>query len=159
MLIRLVYASIAENSVDMTEFKKILETAQKNNAARDLTGMLAFNSKIFLQALEGSRELVNDLYAKLMADPRHRNLLVLKYEEVAERHWNDWSMGFASASSANRALFLKHSMQSVFNPYAMTGDAALNLLMDLSSHVSRMGEQEQPEAEAEKRGFLSRLVS
>lgn len=93
-----------------------------------------------------------------MADPRHKNLLILKYEEVSERHWNDWSMGFASASSANRALFLKHSMQSVFNAFGMTGDAALSLLTDLSSHVSRMGEQ-QPEAEAEKRGFLSRLVS
>lgn len=47
MLIRLVYASIAQDSVDMNEFKKILETAQKKNAVRDLTGMFAFNSKIF----------------------------------------------------------------------------------------------------------------
>jgi Sensors of blue-light using FAD len=50
VLIRLVYVSTAVDSVDLNEFKKILATAQNNNAARDLSGMLAFNSKVFLKA-------------------------------------------------------------------------------------------------------------
>ena len=81
MLIRLVYASTAQSGVDLNEFKRILLQAQANNHRRDLTGMLAFNSKIFLQALEGSRDQVNELYAKLIRDPRHHTVTVLGYKE------------------------------------------------------------------------------
>ncbi|MGL4229762.1 MAG: BLUF domain-containing protein [Casimicrobium sp.] len=133
MIYRLVYVSTALDSVDLNEFKKILNTAQTNNGARDLTGMLAFNSKVFLQALEGSREAINDLYAKLVRDPRHFNLMLLKYASIEQRHWSAWSMGFAAPNADNRALFLKYSNQSVFNPYGMTGDNAEQLLIELSS--------------------------
>lgn len=47
MLIRLIYASTAQDGVDLNEFKRTLLQAQTNNHRRDLTGMLAFNSKIF----------------------------------------------------------------------------------------------------------------
>ena len=130
-LIRLVYVSTAVDSVDLNEFKRILGTAQQNNERRDLTGMLAFNSKVFLQGLEGSREAVNDLYAKLMRDARHFNLMLLKYESIEMRQWSDWSMGFAAPNTENRALFLKYSAQSVFNPYGLSGDNAERLLLDL----------------------------
>ncbi len=133
MIYRLIYVSTALDSVDLNEFKRILATAQTNNAARDLTGMLAFNSKVFLQALEGSREAINDLYAKLVRDPRHFNLMLLKYAPIEQRNWANWSMGFAAPNADNRALFLKYSNQSTFNPYGMLGDNAEKLLMELSN--------------------------
>ena len=133
MLIRLVYASTAQSGVDLNEFKRILLQAQANNHRRDLTGMLAFNSKIFLQALEGSRDQINDLYARLMRDPRHTTVTLLNYKEIEERHWANWSMGFAAPNTDNRALFLKYSQQSVFNPYSMKADAVEKMLMELAS--------------------------
>ena len=133
MLIRLVYASTAQSGVDLNEFKRILLQAQANNHRRDLTGMLAFNSKIFLQALEGSRDQINDLYARLMRDPRHKTVTLLNYKEIEERHWANWSMGFAAPNTDNRALFLKYSQQSVFNPYTMKADAVEKMLMELAS--------------------------
>jgi Sensors of blue-light using FAD len=141
-LIRLVYVSTAVDSVDLNEFKRILSTAQQNNERRDLTGMLAFNSKVFLQGLEGSREAVNDLYAKLMRDPRHFNLMLLKYEPIGVRQWSGWSMGFAAPNTENRALFLKYSAQSVFNPYGMTGDNAENMLLELAETTVSMKNEE-----------------
>lgn len=133
MLIRLVYASTAQSGVDLNEFKRILLQAQANNHRRDLTGMLAFNSKIFLQALEGSRDQINDLYARLMRDPRHKTVTLLNYKEIEERHWANWSMGFAAPNTDNRALFLKYSQQSVFNPYNMKADAVEKMLMELAT--------------------------
>lgn len=133
MLIRLVYASTAQSGVDLNEFKRILLQAQTNNHRRDLTGMLAFNSKIFLQALEGSRDEINDLYARLMRDPRHKTVTLLGYKEIEERHWANWSMGFAAPNTDNRALFLKYSQQSVFNPYNMKADAVEKMLMELAT--------------------------
>ena len=132
MLVRLIYASTAAENVGMTEFKGILQQSQANNNRRDLTGVLAFNSKIFLQGLEGSREEVNALYTRLLRDTRHHTVAVLEYAEIEEREWAQWSMGFAAASADNRALFLKYSGQSVFNPYAMRGSAVKKLLGELA---------------------------
>jgi hypothetical protein len=140
MLIRLTYASIATDGVDLIEFKRILLQAQTNNERHDLTGLLAFNSKIFLQALEGSRDQVNELYAKLMRDPRHNTVTVLGYREIEERHWSNWSMGFAAPNADNRALYLKYSQQSTFNPYGMKADAVEKMLMELASTIIAMVE-------------------
>ena len=131
MLVRLIYASTATEGVGMNEFKGILKQSQINNTTRDLTGVLAFNSKIFLQGLEGSREQVNELYSRLLRDTRHHTVAVLEFAEIEEREWSQWSMGFAAQSADNRALFLKYSGQSVFNPYAMNGSAVKKLLGEL----------------------------
>ena len=133
MLIRLIYASTAQPGVDLNEFKRILLQAQTNNHSRDLTGMLAFNSKIFLQALEGARDQINDLYARLIRDPRHHTVTMLGYKEIEERHWSNWSMGFAAPNANNRSLFLKYSQQSIFNPYGMKADAVEKMLMELAT--------------------------
>ena len=138
MLIRLTYASTATDGVDLNEFKRILLQAQTNNQRRDLTGMLAFNSKIFLQALEGSRDQVNELYGKLMRDPRHHTVTMLNYKEIEERHWASWSMGFAAPNADNRALFLKYSQQSTFNPYGMKAEATEKMLMELANTTIAM---------------------
>lgn len=131
MLVRLIYASTATEGVGMTEFKGILQQSQANNHRRDLTGVLAFNSKVFLQGLEGSREQINELYSRLMRDTRHHTVSVLEYAEIEERDWSQWSMGFAAQSADNRALFLKYSGESVFNPYAMRGNAVKKMLGEL----------------------------
>ena len=145
MLIRLIYVSTAQDGVDLNEFKRILLQAQTSNHRRDLTGMLAFNSKIFLQALEGARDQVNDLYARLMRDPRHHTVTMLSYKEIEERHWSNWSMGFAAPNADNRALYLKYSQQSTFNPYGMKADATEKMLMELSNTAIAMA---APAAEA-----------
>jgi Sensors of blue-light using FAD len=158
MLMRLIYVSTAVDGVDMNEFKRILETAQKNNMSQDLTGMLVFNSKIFLQALEGSRESINTLYNKLTKDPRHYSLTLLKYEAIEERHWPDWSMAFAAASSNNKRLYLKYGMQSTFNPYGMSGDAVEKLMYELSdSNLAQMRNEQEPANESGNKGFFARF--
>ncbi len=160
MLIRLVYVSTAQEAVDLAEFKRILLQAQGNNQRRDLTGMLAFNSKIFLQALEGARDQVNDLYARILRDPRHHSLALLKYSEIEERHWANWSMGFAAPNADNRALFLKHSSQSVFNPYVMRADAAEKMLIELSNTAISMTPPAQAAAPApaQEGGIFARFL-
>jgi L-rhamnose mutarotase len=140
VLVRLYYASTAAEGVDMNEFRRILATAQANNVQNDLTGMLVFNSKIFLQALEGSRVAVNTLYSRLTTDPRHKNLMLLKYEAVKQRDFAEWSMAFAAANAANRALFLKHSTHSVFNPYHMDAESVEALMKELASTSIQMQE-------------------
>ncbi|MBG6077144.1 BLUF domain-containing protein [Polaromonas sp. CG_9.11] len=146
MLIRLLYASTAQEGVDLEEFKRILLQSQANNDRRDLTGMLAFNSKLFLQVLEGARDEVNDLYTRLLRDPRHHTVAVLSCKEIEERHWANWSMGFAAPNADNRALFMKYSQHSTFSPYTMKADAAEKMMMEMMNTSLSLSTTEPPAA-------------
>lgn len=132
MLVRLIYASTASEGFGLNESKLILEQSQINNHKRDLTGVLSLNSKIFLQALEGAREQINELYGRLLRDKRHHTVAILDYAEIEEREWSQWSMGFAAASPDNRAVFMKYSGQSIFNPYAMGAGSVKKMLNELA---------------------------
>ena len=79
MLIRLMYVSTTQERMELDKFKELLAQSQNNNQRRDLTGMLAFNNDIFLQVLEGDREVVNTLCCKLLQDPRHHKVMPMSY--------------------------------------------------------------------------------
>ena len=56
--------------------------------------MLLFREGQFLQLLEGPEREVKSVYEIVKRDPRHTALKVLLSEEVAERQFSQWTMGF-----------------------------------------------------------------
>lgn len=90
----LVYASSATNLFSEEELNQLLEKARKNNHILDITGMLLYKDGNFMQLLEGPKEAVQSLVAKIKLDPRHRGFLALFQEERAEREFSQWEMGF-----------------------------------------------------------------
>ena len=48
-----------------------------------ITGVLCYGGGIYLQALEGGRKQVNDLYTLIVKDPRHKDVVLLHYEEIS----------------------------------------------------------------------------
>jgi hypothetical protein len=138
MLIRLIYASEAAQPMRPTDIDELLSRAQVANQVRDLTGALAFSHRAYLQALEGARETVCELYTRLARDTRHRRLVLLACEDITERAFADWSMGFAAADASHRTLFLKHGPSSQFDPHVLTSTGALRLLQDMTRTAPRL---------------------
>ena len=131
MLVRLMYASRAANSVNQNELVAILKKSKANNAEVGVTGVLCFSSGIFLQVLEGGRLQVSALYNKIAADPRHHDVVLLSYEEVEERRFAGWSMGQVDMARLNPALLLKYSETALLNPYAVSGKMSMALFNEL----------------------------
>jgi hypothetical protein len=138
MLVRLMYASRAADSLDTEELAAILKKSKENNAAAGVTGVLChcFNADIFLQVLEGGRNAVSALYNKIAQDPRHREVVLLSYEEIGERQFSSWSMGQVNMNRLNPALLLKYSERSVLDPYSVSGKASLALFSELAATAS-----------------------
>ena len=136
MLIRLTYASRATNGVSSQLIRDILDSSQRNNPARGLTGMLCCNAEIFLQVLVGPRAAVNELYTRLADDHRHKDLTILDYAEISARRYANWSMGWAGAKQSNRELFLKYSCSDRFDPFSMHAEQIRGLLLELEDNVS-----------------------
>ena len=131
MLVRLMYASRAADSVDQDELAAILKQSKLNNPDLGVTGVLCFSAGIFLQVLEGGRTPVSGLYNRIAHDPRHRDVVLLSYEEVEERRFAGWSMGQANLSRLNPALVMKYSETAVLDPYAVSGKVSMALFNEL----------------------------
>lgn len=93
-LISLVYVSIAAAEMSQDKLLEILETSRRNNAARNVTGMLLYRGRFFVQALEGEEYDVMTTYAKIAADPRHYNVLIVEKVPIETRSFAGWLMGF-----------------------------------------------------------------
>ena len=138
MLVRLMYASRATESVGAEALAAILKKSKEKNPSIGVTGVLCYctNARIFLQVLEGGRNPVSALYNRIAQDPRHRDVALLSYEEIGERHFSGWAMGQVNMNRLNPALLLKYSESAVLDPYSVPGKASLALFNELVATAS-----------------------
>ena len=97
---QIVYISTARQEVSATHVAQILSVSRRNNARDAITGVLFFNGKRFLQALEGEADAVARAYDRIKADPRHFAVVILSERTVDAREFGDWAM--ASANESNQ---------------------------------------------------------
>jgi hypothetical protein len=138
MLVRLMYVSRATEPVRPEALNAILKRSMQNNPPAGITGVLCFSGNVFLQALEGGRSQVSQLYNRIAADPRHREVVLLSYEDIDERCFASWSMGQVNMARLNPALLLKYSDAAVLDPYAVSGKVSLALLNELVATAAVM---------------------
>lgn len=93
MLHQLTYISSARPTLVLADAEQILETSRVNNQRAGVTGLLIFDGKRFLQALEGPLDAVEMTFARIALDPRHRALVKLSSRMVEVREFGNWSMG------------------------------------------------------------------
>jgi len=102
---QIVYLSTATQEFTAADLKKLLVRVRMRNKAADVTGMLVFHDGTFLQALEGEKRAVVDIFGHIEKDPRHRDIAVLhRGPGSEERVFGDWAMGFADFAGAAAIL-------------------------------------------------------
>lgn len=89
---RLVYKSRAKPGITRTEVVALAERAALENTLRSVTGLLLCDGITFCQVLEGEAESVGTLMAKITADPRHSDVMIMSDQAIAERRFSEWSM-------------------------------------------------------------------
>ncbi len=98
MIFQLLYRSTASQEFWPNDLFGLVEKSRTKNAARAITGMLVFHKNQFLQLLEGPEEAVRACFDVIQRDPRHHDIKVLLTEEVEERSFPQWTMGFERVS-------------------------------------------------------------
>jgi hypothetical protein len=136
MLVRLMYASRAASGKGEDTLQAILKQSRSHNPTVGITGVLCASDSIYLQLLEGGRSQVSALYNRIAQDPRHRDVVLLSFQEVSERRFAGWSMGQVNLSRLNPALLLKYSETAVLDPYAVSGAASAALFDELVATAS-----------------------
>lgn len=131
MLVSCLYASRVAAPLPAPILDQILVQSHRNNPRRGITGLLCFTNNVFVQVLEGGRDEVCDLYNAIVCDERHSKVRLLTYEEIAERRFGNWTMGQVDAKAMNPSLLLKYSKNATLDPFAITGQATMALLLEL----------------------------
>jgi len=139
MLVRLLYASRSANPASSEVTEAILAQSRSHNPAMGITGILCYGGGIFLQALEGGRNQVSDLYGHIQKDARHKDVVLLHYEEITERRFGGWTMGQVNVSKVNASILLKYSEKAELDPYSVSGKVSLALLEDLMATAAICG--------------------
>jgi len=140
MLVRLMYASRATGEISSDDLVASLKKSKANNPGQGITGVLCYSGGVFLQVLEGGRAAISALYNKIINDPRHRDVMLLSFEEIAERGFASWSMGQVNLQRVNPALLLKYSDTAELDPFSMPAALSLALFKELIATALIMGQ-------------------
>ncbi|MEM9713074.1 MAG: BLUF domain-containing protein [Actinomycetota bacterium] len=124
---RLVYVSRNDTATD-EDVEAILRTSRHRNASFGVTGALLFNSGCFAQVLEGGHDTVQRLYERIQLDERHTDVHLLDFDEIEERTFGHWSMGFVEEESEAAHRFAGIAASTGFDPSTLDGDLIFDLM-------------------------------
>lgn len=95
-LFSIVYVSIASKKMSEDDLLSLLEKARKHNRLNAVTGLLLYRDGLFIQALEGWENIIDDLFERIKQDDRHYNVFQVYKRPIAQRRFAKWEMGFES---------------------------------------------------------------
>lgn len=132
-MIRVTYLSQASEPLSADGLLGLLNQCHRNNTAKGLTGMLLFGNGTFLQSIEGEAKVVDPLIERISKDPRHRDIKIVRRDEITERQYSDWSMGFERVTESTLAAIpsLRNFGLPNFNAdYLSAHDEVVDTLLD-----------------------------
>ena len=140
-LYHFVYCSRAADGVNADEVDRIVKSAQRNNLAHGITGVLVFGSGVFFQWIEGPAAQIQRLISSLHGDPRHYDIVSLSQGvEERERLYPNWEMEKVEAEDIRTVL--QDALESAEDE---SNVAALNRILEhlASRPMDRLGEADQ----------------
>jgi hypothetical protein len=138
MLVRLLYVSRAVDT-SPGAIEAILAQSRSHNTICGITGILCYGGGVFLQAIEGGRMAISELYGHILRDVRHKDVVLLHYEEISERRFGGWTMGQVNLTKLNVSTLLKYSETPELDPYSVSGKVSLALLEELMATAAIVG--------------------
>lgn len=130
---RLVYCSIASETLTLEDVKEISRKASLNNAKRAISGGLLYCESQFLQVLEGGLEEVNHTFSRIVRDERHYDLRLIEFGKIPKRRFRGWDMSLVFFATARefQSEYSKYSAKREFDPLSLDGDACAELIFEL----------------------------
>lgn len=101
MLYELLYSSFSEREMDADALMSLLESARTKNERLNVTGLLLYCNREYMQLIEGEEEVIRSLWKSIQSDSRHYSTRVMYEGPIEKRGFAGWSMGFRNLSNVN----------------------------------------------------------
>lgn len=124
---RLTYISAFAGPLSRSEIENIGQKSVQNNQRDGLTGALFCFRDLFYQILEGEENEIDRCYARILADPRHKDIFCLNVEAgIKERQYGDWAM---------KTVVLDDSQEDLLRPLRNMMDSLARTHMILEKYA------------------------
>jgi len=90
----LIYVSLATREMSPEDLIELLQQSREKNARLNVTGLLVYHRREFMQLLEGSKADIFSLYDTICRDDRNQQNRLLWDGPMTQRAFADWSMAF-----------------------------------------------------------------
>ncbi|UZO82536.1 BLUF domain-containing protein [Aquimarina sp. ERC-38] len=91
------YVSTAHSYLSSLNLENLFTYSRERNMANCIDGILLFSEGNFFQIIEGERNKVNQLYARIEKDHRHHNLIKFIDKPTRTLHFSEYDCLFATA--------------------------------------------------------------
>ncbi len=108
-LVHCIYTSVQTHVLKPAELDALMQHSRDGNELHGITGILLHIDNTFFQVLEGPRQEVDQLYRKILSDPRHTRITQIIYESIAKRFFGDSTMSLAVLSPREFSAALNES--------------------------------------------------
>lgn len=134
----LIYLSQATRPLSTKALTSLVEQARQANERQQLTGVLVYGNKRFIQLLEGEQAALEAAYARISQDPRHQHLYKVADYPLAARQFTECPLAFQALSPAQFAHITGHLAPTrsgqripLYNPVATSFIETLRALVQL----------------------------
>ncbi len=131
-LLRIIYVSTAKRHFDVPALAELLGIAQRNNAGCGISGVLTFHDGAFLQILEGPAAAVEAIFARIEADDRHHQLILVERTAIETRAFASWAMGWVEHANLLRTGFDLDALK----PHVPSADMIRAMLLSFEQAVA-----------------------
>jgi len=131
----MLYVSRAVGPQTTTVTASVLSTAHTHNRKLGISGVLCQGQGLYIQLLEGERSAVNRLYARIVADTRHKDVELIHLSEIGQRRFADWSMAHVELREDDPMILMNHPE---FDPYAASGALVMKMFDELRASGHRL---------------------
>ena len=108
-MIHLIYVSSATRQMSEEELIYLLSQSRDRNERQNVTGILLYAGGNFIQILEGEEKDVEEIYQSILNDDRNRGNILIEKENIKQRDFPDWSMGFEHLTNQKKTTIKGYS--------------------------------------------------
>ena len=91
-MLSLIYVSVADTDITQKKVEALAIHSARNNADHNVTGLLAYDTRRFMQLLEGDEKIVLAIMRQIESDSRHTGVSYVRREHREHRECPTWSM-------------------------------------------------------------------
>jgi len=111
----ILYCSEVVQALREDQLTDLLEQSHRYNEQHQITGLLCYSGGHFVQLLEGPKEAVYALYARIRQDTRHRHVVALRDGAGPTRWFADWRMALVEPTPREMYWIITHLQTRQYN--------------------------------------------
>ncbi|WP_425070919.1 BLUF domain-containing protein [Sagittula sp. S175] len=93
-IFRAIYISHTRVRLADEQLDAIMNDLYRRNTIQKISGLLLYKSRSFFEVLEGPQDIILPALDRIFQDRRHFKMKVMMYQQVKQRRFEGWSMGF-----------------------------------------------------------------